>query len=49
MVAYTTAWWTNGLDAPVLLAFGIVGALIASRRHDNAIGWLFCAILGRRE
>ena len=47
-VAFSSAagsnpWSTNGFDAPVLLAFATVGALIASRRHDNAIGWLFCA------
>jgi hypothetical protein len=43
----------SGADAPVsvcgavlavLLPFGIVGALVASRRPDNLIGWLFCAI-----
>ncbi len=28
----------------VLLPFGIVGGLVASRRPDNLIGWLFCAI-----
>ena len=27
----------------LLLAYGMVGALIASRRPENAIGWLFCA------
>ena len=29
-------------DALVLLAFATVGSLIASRRPDNPIGWLFC-------
>jgi len=31
-----------GLTA-VLLTFPVVGALVASRQPDNAIGWLFCA------
>jgi len=29
-------------DTLVLLAFVTVGALIASRRPENPIGWLFC-------
>jgi hypothetical protein len=33
-----------GAVLAVLLPFGIVGALVASRRPDNLIGWLFCAI-----
>ena len=27
-----------------LLAFPVVGALVASRRPENSIGWLFCAV-----
>ena len=28
----------------VLLSFAVIGALIAVRRPDNGVGWLFCAI-----
>ena len=42
-LAYPTEWWTSDLGAPVLLAFAAVGALVASRRRENTIGWLFCA------
>jgi hypothetical protein len=28
----------------LLVAYGTVGALIASRRPENAIGWIFCAL-----
>ncbi|HYZ46244.1 MAG TPA: hypothetical protein VE712_01130, partial [Actinomycetota bacterium] len=30
------------LTSILILAFSAVGALVASRRHDNPIGWLFC-------
>ena len=32
------------LLAIALLAFPVVGALVASRRPENSIGWLFCAV-----
>ena len=35
--------WTGDLfGALILLAFATVGSLIASRRPENPIGWLFC-------
>ncbi len=37
------ATWLNDLfNALILLAFATVGSLIASRRPQNPIGWLFC-------
>ena len=33
-----------GIDAVLALSFPTVGAIIASRRPSNAVGWIFCAI-----
>jgi hypothetical protein len=35
---------TDLSGALILLAYMTVGALIASRRPENAVGWIFCAI-----
>ena len=37
-----SAWPGNVFGAVILLAFATVGALIASLRPENRIGWLFC-------
>ncbi len=37
-----SAWLNDIFDALILLAFATVGSLIASRRPENRIGWLFC-------
>jgi hypothetical protein len=33
-----------GIDAAVAVTYSTVGAVIASRRRENAVGWLFCGI-----
>jgi signal transduction histidine kinase len=33
-----------GINAVVAVAFPVAGALVASRRPHNAVGWIFCAI-----
>ncbi|HKF37519.1 MAG TPA: hypothetical protein VKB35_11520, partial [Ktedonobacteraceae bacterium] len=37
-----SSWLGDLFDALILLAFATVGSLIASRRPENPIGWLFC-------
>ncbi len=37
-----SAWLNDLFDALILLAFATVGSLIASRRPQNPIGWIFC-------
>lgn len=37
-----SAWLNDLFNALMLLAFATVGSLIASRRPQNPIGWLFC-------
>ena len=38
-----SAWLVNGVNSLILLAFATVGALIASSRPQNRIGWIFSA------
>src|SRR5918997_1268465 len=33
-----------GIDAVIALTFPMVGAVIASRRPGNAVGWIFCVV-----
>src|ERR1700730_16956875 len=35
-------WLSDIFSALILLTFATVGSLIASRRPQNPIGWLFC-------
>ena len=37
-----SSWLNDMFDALILLAFATVGSLVASRRPENPIGWLFC-------
>ena len=34
----------NLLGLPAILAFSVVGALIARRRPENAVGWILCVV-----
>src|SRR5919201_7176125 len=37
------AWGFRGFPAIFAVAFSTVGAVVASRRPDNRVGWIFCA------
>ncbi len=41
-MSFPERWGFRGFPALLALAFGTVGALIASRHPRNVIGWLFC-------
>jgi len=47
-LTYTTPvgprWGPRGFPAAFAVAFSTVGALIASRRPHNLIGWIFCSV-----
>ena len=36
--------WSDAAGLIPALAFGSVGSIIATKRSDNPIGWLFCAV-----
>jgi hypothetical protein len=37
------SWGFRGYPAILSIAYGTVGAIVASHRPDNRVGWLFCA------
>lgn len=39
-----STWGFRGFSALFAVAFGTVGAIVASRRPENPIGWLFCGV-----
>ncbi len=43
-VVVPPSWGFRGASILVGATFGSVGAVVARRRPDNSIGWLFCAI-----
>ena len=36
-------WGFRGWPAIIAVAYSTVGAIVASRRPDNRVGWIFCA------
>jgi hypothetical protein len=43
-VVVPESWGFRGASTLIGATFGSVGAVVARRRPDNSIGWLFCAI-----